>query len=62
MFTSRNTRRFRAIVIALAITFGMNYAISYAAKADGPTSDLKYQVQRSGNTTTTPKPPVLPRE
>jgi hypothetical protein len=36
MVTSSTIKRFRAVVVALAITFLANYAISYAAKSGTP--------------------------
>jgi hypothetical protein len=54
MFQSRTAKRARAIVIALAVTFASNYAISFAAKPDNAVvasnSSLQQSSARSGGT------------
>ena len=57
MFKSRNAKRFRAILIALAITYVTNFAISYAAKQDTILPQTVTGSSRSGVTTST-KPPL----
>jgi hypothetical protein len=60
MFKSQNAKRFRAVFIALAITFATNYAITYASgTGDQSQSSIGVSAQtsvRSGDLST-PKPP-----
>ena len=63
MLRSTNAKRFRAIALALAVTFTANYAISYAARSGqtvpGSTPKPRAgQLDRSGQSVpgVTPKP------
>ena len=60
MFTSRTAKRFRAIAIALAITFATNYGISFAARnnASATTIETSVVLDRSG---ATPIDPLTPK-
>jgi hypothetical protein len=63
MFKTPVSRRIRAILIALCVTFAANFAISVAANASTPQAigpDGSGSTIRSGNQTT-PAPPIKPR-
>ena len=53
MFASPAAKKVRAVVLAMAVTFVTNYAISYAAKSDNTPSQDN---QRGGVVTTTSVP------
>ncbi len=64
MFKTSTSRRVRAILFALLLTFGTNLAISFVAKASSPNVDdrngsVRAVELRSGNQTT-PPPPIKP--
>ena len=58
MFESRSGKRFRAIAMALVLTFAANFAISYAAASGANNPVAKPPVSRSGANNPVAKPPV----
>jgi hypothetical protein len=61
MFKSQTAKRFRAVMIALAITLFTNYAISFAAKSNTPAQQNSAGLQtqtafRSGDGPPSPPP------
>lgn len=61
MFASRTSRRFRAVMIAVAITMATNYAISYAAKNSKEAAPLDGTIYRAEPRSGVIQPPVGPK-